>query len=79
MLIILIKVKNARNSHNLFFFRLQGTFSLIVEAYHDADNSTHQSAGECNFFFFLLDHMTRVHTYTCTRTCKKLRNDEGLL
>lgn len=31
---------------NLAFFCSQGTFSLIVEAYHDADNTTHHSAGK---------------------------------
>ena len=56
--ILLFRRKNTRTDV-AFFFYLQGTFSLIVEAYHDADNITHQSAGECIFslslsLFFLL-------------------------
>jgi len=39
-------------THTIFFFCSQGTFSLIVEAYHDANNSTHQSAGEHAVFLF---------------------------
>lgn len=74
---LILFISKCRGLTAAFFFCSQGTFSLIVEAYHDANNST-QSAGEQAFIlslnYFFLDrvssHRARVHA--CIARARKM-------